>query len=118
MHPNYEYTNKINQKMLKLCRDYKLPCRAERFIPKDYREHNYIVAKELLDQAYYNQLTGKPWKTMQWAGLNLQNLQESILDVHARGELSKLKNFTKNIVEFVKPFLKQKDKKGTLNSFL
>ena len=38
-------------------------------------------------------LRGKPNNTMKWAGLNLNNLEESILNVYKRGELSKLKNF-------------------------
>ena len=118
MHPNNEYVSKINLKMLNLCNKYDLPYRAKRFIPNDYRKYNYIVAKILLDQAYYDQITGKPWSTMQWAGLNLQNLQESILDFYARGELKTLKNFTKKIIEFVEPHLKNVKKKGTLDTFL
>ena len=121
MHPNSDYVSKIHNKLVALCKQYELPCRAKRFIPNDYRKYNYIIAKKLLDQSYYDQLSGKPWKTMQWAGLNLQNLQESILDIHARGELSKLKNFSKKIVEFVEPFLKiakKKMLKGPLDSFL
>ncbi len=52
---------------------------------------------------------------MHWAGLNLQNLQESILDVYSRGELAILKNFNKKIIDFINPFLKSKK---TIDSFL
>ena len=44
---------------------------------------------------------------MMWAGLNLNNLDESIIEVYKRGELNKLRNFTKNIVEFVEPYLEK-----------
>jgi DNA repair photolyase len=118
MHPNNEYVSKINHKMLNLCNKYDLPYRAERYVPNDYRKYNYIVAKILLDQAYYDQITGKPWSTMHWAGLNLQNLQESILDVYARGELKSLKNFSKKVIDFVDPHLKNVKKRGTLDTFL
>ena len=49
--------------------------------------------------------TGKANKTMMWAGLNLNNLGESILEVYKRGELHQLKNFNKQIVDYIKPFL-------------
>jgi hypothetical protein len=58
---------------------------------------------------------------MMWAGLNLNNLKESILDVYKRGDLLKLKNFNKMIVEFVEPYLsKSKDlkRKMGLDQFL
>jgi hypothetical protein len=58
---------------------------------------------------------------MLWAGLYLNNLEESILDIYKRGELSKLRNFTKKVVEFVEPYLKKsknlKQKTG-LDKFL
>jgi len=34
-------------------------------------------------------------------------LEESILDVFKRGELSQLKNFTRKIIEFVTPYLEK-----------
>ena len=56
-----------------------------------------------------------------WAGLNLNNLEESIINVFEKGELSKLKNFTEQIVAFVAPYLKEakelKQKTG-LDKFL
>lgn len=108
------YLKKIHEILIALCKKYKLPCRAKRFIPNDYRKHNYFIAKKLLDQAYYNSLSGKTWKNMHWAGLNLQNLQESILDVYSRGELSTLKNFNEKIINFVNPYLKSTK---TIDSF-
>jgi len=47
-----------------------------------------------------------------WAGLKLNNLAESIMDVYKRGELSKLQNFKQGVIDLVKPYL---DKTKELN---
>jgi len=61
-----------------------------------------------LNKEYIDTLrTGKSNKTMMWAGLNLNNLDESILDVFRRGELLELKNFTNKIIEFIIPYLEK-----------
>ena len=56
-----------------------------------------------------------------WAGLNLNNLEESILDVYKRGELHTIKNFNPKIIEIIEPYLEKskelKQKKG-LEKFL
>ncbi|MGD2245622.1 MAG: radical SAM protein [Candidatus Aminicenantes bacterium] len=106
MYPNSRYFFKINRKMLELCEKYNLSFRAQRYIPEDYRRCNYIIAKKLLDQAYFDQITGKPWSATHWAGLHLQNLKESILDVYKRGELKTLKNFTHKVIKYVEPYLR------------
>ncbi len=60
----------------------------------------------LLNKVYLDNLkTGKANKTLTWAGLNLNNLEESILDVYKRGELSKLQNFKPEVIKYVKPYL-------------
>ena len=64
-------------------------------------------------------LEGKSNKSMKWAGLYLNNLEESIVEVFKRGELSKLKNFNSKIVKFVEPYLKKsKEIKSGLNRYL
>ncbi len=58
---------------------------------------------------------------MMWAGLNLNNLAESIIDVYKRGELFKLQNFKPEIIKYVKPYLektKELDKRTGLDKFL
>lgn len=105
MYPNSLYFKKISHKMLDLCENYNLPVRAQRYVPHDYRRYNYIIAKILLDHAYFNQASGKPWSAFQWAGLHLQNMEESIIDVSNRSELKSLKNFTPKIIKFVEPHL-------------
>jgi hypothetical protein len=66
-------------------------------------------------------LRGKANNMMKWAGLNLNNLEESILSVYRRGELSKLKNFNKVVRDFVEPYLdksKELTQKTGLDKFL
>ncbi len=113
IYPPAEYFRKIHPKLLNLCEKYNIPVRVKRWIPSDYRKWNYKISELLLNKEYLNGLrTGKSGKTMMWAGLNLNNLEESIIDVFKRGELSQIKNFTGKIIEFITPYLeKTKDLK-------
>ncbi len=122
MHPPSDYCKKINSKLLKLSQKYGVKIRVKRWIPSDYRKWNYKVSELLLNKEYIDSLqTGKSNKSMMWAGLNLNNLEESILDVYRRGELHILKSFNSKIINFVKPYLEKskeiKQKKG-LEKFL
>lgn len=108
MHPPAEYTRKLHSRLFNLAEKYNLSIRVKRWIPKDYRKWNYKISELLLNTEYREAVkTGKSNKTMMWAGLNLNNLDESIIEVYKRGELNKLRNFTKNIVEFVEPYLEK-----------
>jgi len=122
MHPPADYGKKLHSKLFSLSRKYDIAVRERRWIPKDYRKWNYKISEFLLNKEYIGAIeTGKSNKTMMWAGLNLNNLEESIIDVYKKGELSKLRNFTKPIVKIVEPILKSsqefKQKKG-LDRFL
>ena len=113
----FEYTKKIQMKFLKYCKKYDIAIRIKRWIPKDHRKWNYKIAELLLNEEYIEGLrTYKSNKTMMWAGLYLNNLKESIMNVYERGDLGKLRNFTKQIIEFVTPYLEKskefKQKKG------
>ncbi|MHA1291400.1 MAG: radical SAM protein [Promethearchaeota archaeon] len=122
MYPPSDYVNKIHYKLYDLCKKYKISMREKRWIPKDYRKWNYRISEILLNKEYLDFIkTGKSDNTMKWAGLYLNNLEESILDVYKRGDLSKLRNFTKRIIKYVEPFLeKSKDlkRKTGLDKFL
>ncbi len=108
IYPPTEYTRKVYPKLLSFCEKYDLLVRIKRWIPSDYRKWNYKISELLLNKEYMDTLkTGKSNKTMKWAGLNLNNLDKSIIDVYRKGELSKLRNFTKKIVEFVTPYLEK-----------
>jgi len=122
IYPPSDYARKIHPILLSYCDKYKISIRVKRWIPSDYRKWNYKISELLLNKEYINAVTtGKSNKTMMWAGLNLNNLEDSILDVYKRGELLKLKNFNKKTVEFVKPFLeksKNLKRKTGLDQFL
>lgn len=108
IHPPVEYVRKLHIKLLNICEKYDMSVRVKRWIPSDYRRWNYKISELLLNKEYMDTLrTGKSNKNLKWAGLNLNNLDESILDVFKRGELSQIKNFTNKIVEEVKPYLEK-----------
>ena len=120
--PPLHYARKMHSKLYKLCTDYKIPIRVKRWIPKDYRKWNYKVSELLLNKEYIDSVAlGKSNKNMKWAGLNLNNLEESILDVYKRGALKSLDNFNSEVINLVEPFIKNaKDltKKRGLERFL
>jgi DNA repair photolyase len=122
IYPPAQYARKLHPKLLRLCEKYELPVRVKRWIPSDYRKWNYKISEILLNEEYMEALkTGKSNKTMMWAGLNLNNLQESIINIFERDELSELKNFTRQIIAFTTPYLKEAQKlkqKTGLDKFL
>ncbi|KKN38976.1 hypothetical protein LCGC14_0747920, partial [marine sediment metagenome] len=103
-----DYYKKLNKKILDLQKKYDLAIRVKRWIPdkEDYRKWNYKISEMLLNKEYTDSLkTGRHNRNMMWAGLNLNNLRESIMDVYKRGELSKLQNFKQEVIDLVKPYL-------------
>ncbi|MFX0072700.1 MAG: radical SAM protein [Candidatus Hermodarchaeota archaeon] len=116
-YPPREYTNQLHPKLLKLCREYDIAFRIKRWIPLDYRKWNYKISELLLNKEYMQTLeTGVTNNGMKWAGLHLNNLEESLLDIYRRGELSRLQNFDKNIINLVSTYLEKykhlKQKRG------
>ena len=108
MAPPKDYVKKMYQKLLALCQKYNIAVREKRWIPKDHRKWNYKISELLLVKDYMDELTlGKSNKSFYWAGLTLNNLEESIISVYKRGELAKLKNFNSKVREFVEPYLKK-----------
>jgi len=108
MGPPKDYVHKIHQKLLTLCQKYDVAVREKRWIPNDYRKWNYKISELLLVKDYMDELRlGKSNKSFYWAGLNLNNLEESIINIYNRGELATLKNFNSKVIEFVEPFLKK-----------
>ena len=106
--PPKDYVYKMYQKLLTLCQKYDVAVREKRWIPKDYRKWNYKISELLLVKDYMDELTsGKSNKSFYWAGLTLNNLEESIIDVYKRGKLAALKNFNSEVIEFVEPYLKR-----------
>ena len=122
IYPPEDYVRKLHLKLLEFCEKYNLAVRIKRWIPNDYRKWNYKISELFLNKVYMDMVkAGKSNNAMMWAGLNLNNFEESILDVYKRGELSKMKNFTKTIVEFIKPYIeknKELEQKTGLVKFL
>ena len=122
MQPPSDYVKTLHLKLLYFSEKYDIAIRIKRWIPSDYRKWNYKISELLLNKVYLDNLkTGKSNKTMMWAGLKLNNLEESILDVYSRGELSKLQNFKPEVINYVRPYLDKtkelKQRKG-LDKFL
>ena len=108
IYPPADYVKKLHPKLLSYCEEYGLPIREKRWIPNDYRKWNYKISELLLNKEYLDAVkTGKSNNAMKWAGLNLNNLEESIINVYKRGELATLKNFNSKVREFVEPYLKK-----------
>ncbi|KKK44969.1 MAG: Radical SAM superfamily protein [Candidatus Lokiarchaeum sp. GC14_75] len=106
MQPPSDYVKSLHLKLLYYCQKYDLAIRVKRWIPSDYRKWNYKISEMLLNKEYTDSLkTGRHNRNMMWAGLNLNNLRESIMDVYKRGELSKLQNFKQEVIDLVKPYL-------------
>jgi DNA repair photolyase len=105
--PKRSYLIKIQKEVLALCKSYNIKTRIKRFIPDDYRKLNYIIAEKLLNKAYELQMLGKAWSNLHWAGQNIQNLKESIIEVIRRNELDKIRNINREIVESINNILKE-----------
>ncbi len=114
--PKKTYLKKIHDKILQFCKKYSIKYRIERFIPKDFRKLNYQIGQHLCDKSYNNQIQGKPYSNLLWAGLNISNLKESIQDVANRKELKKIKNVDDEIIEEIKPYLKVKGLEDYFNN--
>lgn len=120
--PPKDYVFKMYQKLLTLCQKYDVAVREKRWIPKDYRKWNYKISELLLVKDYMDLLTtGKSNKSFYWAGLHLNNLEESIINVYKRGELATLKNFNPTVIKFVEPYLrrsKEMNEKTGMDKFI
>lgn len=116
--PKASYLKKINKKMYDLCEKYELPYRINRFIPNDFRRANYRIAEKLLNEAYRLQMVGKAWSNKHWAGMNIQNLNESIVKIAKRNELQKIRNVNDEIEAFIRENLDEDQGSTGLLRFL
>jgi len=108
IYPPTEYVRKLHTKLFSLCEKYDIAIRIKRWIPDDFRKINYLISEILLNKEYIDAIKyGKSNNAFKWAGLNLNNLEESILNFYRRQELSKLKNFNTKVIEYVEHFLKE-----------
>jgi DNA repair photolyase len=111
MYPPLEYSKKLHLVLYSMCQGNNIAMREKRWIPNDFRKWNYKLSELLLNKEYFDSVhTGKGNNNMKWAGLNLNNLNESIIDIYRRGDLPKLKNFNKEIISIVNPILSEATK--------
>ncbi|MFX1407633.1 MAG: radical SAM protein [Promethearchaeota archaeon] len=122
IYPPKAYVREFHTKLFNLCEKYDISIRIKRWIPNDFRKYNYLISEMLLNKEYIDAIKyGKSNNNLKWAGLNLNNLEESILNYYRRKELSKLKNFNSQVIDFVEPFLKESIeliRKNGLDKFL
>lgn len=112
---NPEYMGGINRKVHDLCKKYKLAYRAKRWIPKDFRRVNYIIAEKILNESFELEVLGKPDEQLKWAGLKMQNLEASLLDLPNFQEILEISN---RITEKIRSMLKKFKPKRDLTSYL
>ena len=106
--PDEKFLLARHHRLLEMSNKYKLLARIPRFIPEDFRKVNYRVAEKLLNEAYFAQIQGAPpgeWQNKFWAGQNIQNIGESILDVQARSELGQIRNVRGEILKRLTDYL-------------
>jgi DNA repair photolyase len=107
--PSYYY-NRLMKRALGLCEKYEIGYRMKRFVPNDFRKYNYLISEKFLNEAFDNQYAGKPWKDLHWAGQNIQNLSESIVDIASRDELRKIRNVDDKLEKRIHAFLEENRK--------
>jgi len=96
------------KKAFELCEKYGIRYRMKRFIPDDFRKYNYQIAEQFLNESYVLQCKGKPWTKLFWAGQNIQNLKESIIDIADRGELRTIRNVNEDLERRIFDFIAKK----------
>jgi len=69
-----------------------------------------LISEEFLNEAFDNQYADRLWKDLHWAGQNIQNLTESIVDIASRGELRKIRNVDNALENRIQTFLEQNTK--------
>jgi len=99
--PRKSYAVRLSRRVFRVLADHKMPFRIRRYIPTDVRRENYRMAEMLLNTAFELQFTGKAWTGTFWAGQNIQNLRESLVDVARRGELGRIRNVTPEVESLV-----------------
>lgn len=103
--PEERYLSEKNQLFISISREIGLPIRIPRFIPADWRRANYQIAERMLNRAYLNQINGKGWEKLFWAGQNIQNLKEPIEQVASRGDLGSIRNVEPQIQSRIQDIL-------------
>jgi DNA repair photolyase len=100
------YMFEKNQVLQKCCKKYKISMRSQRWYPSDYRNMNYKASEKLLNLAYFNQINRKNYKDLMWAGLQIQNLPDSIGNLVSQKILPNFIKISPKILEQIQQFIK------------
>jgi DNA repair photolyase len=103
--PSGNYLGGVHRSFSQAARHFGMATRISRFLPDDFRYHNYRIAEVFLNQSNLLRQQGKPWSNLYWAGQNIQNLKESTADIAARCELESIRNVTAEIARRVEKAL-------------
>jgi len=104
--PEAGYVTGVSRMVREILRRNGMASRIRRYIPEDHRKENYRISERMLNMAMDSQLDGRSWKGLHWAGMNIQNLKESIVEVAARGELDTLGNIRGRTAAIIEGLLK------------
>jgi len=114
--PNSQYYTNMQRKLMKLCEHYHLAVHVPRWITNDFRKVNYQIAQILLNEFEMQKRLGQPADQLFWIAQNIQNLEESILDLNRRNELKTIRGMTDQMIEKISPYLI--DSRPSLDKFL
>lgn len=101
--PQPNYLLEKNRLLRELAAEQELAVRIPRYLPGDDRYWNYLVAENLLNEAYFRQLEGGAgWEAWFWAGQNIQNLKQSLRELPDPG---RIRNVRGPVLERVRQIL-------------
>jgi hypothetical protein len=106
--PNREYVVRINRRAFEICEEFNIQTYIS--LPDFERplKENFEVANLLLLIAYFKEKrTGNPYAAWAYhkAAQNIEELKESIRDIHNRNKLEEISGVGKSLAEIIKEFL-------------
>ena len=106
--PNREYVVRINRRAFEICKEFNIQTYVP---PPDFErplKENFEVAILLSLIAYFKERrTGNPYAAWAYhkAAQNIEELKESIRDVHNRNKLKEISGVGKNLAEIIREYL-------------
>jgi len=106
--PDHEYVVKINRRAFNICKEFNIKTYIS---PPDFErplKENFEVANLLLLIAYFKERrTGNPYAAWAYhkAAQSIEELKESVRDIHNKNALDKISGVGKNLAETIRDFL-------------
>ncbi len=104
---NQKYYQRKNLEIYYLCKKYDLKINVPRWIPDDFRKNNYRAAEKLLNLAQIRKIHGKSYKELYWAGMNINNLKNSLGYLVAKNTIYKEIKMNAEIQDIIRLFIKK-----------